>query len=740
MVVAGLLVVFLALALGYALLIPAGEGVDETAHLAYAVYVKEQRSLPIQPQTPEAGVEVWMGHHPPLYYVLGALVISWVDTTDFFDVFRANPHFVWQENVGDNGWNVMLHFGQDRFPGKGSVLALYIVRFLTVGFGVLALYCVYRASRLLFPSHSWAPLGAVATVGLNPSFIFMASTVHHDALQTAVFAMTTWWAIRFVKREERWFDTWVCGCLLGASVLVKISGLSLVPVVALALVLRAWQSGDWRTAGGQALRTYGTAALVSGWWFVRNLALYGDPLGWQMHMRLYGHVARRAPYTTFAFLHEFLPQLWRTFWGAFGYMHITFPEITRYLWALCGLAGLGLVVGLVRSRSRPRVRWPEWAIAIAVLLTLFVASVRFSAAMVGAGHARYLFPAAVGIGALTIAGFNGFTNWQHQRAISIALASALALYAAWLPLVFVLGKYASATTATAEQLSRAEPVGIVLGGGVELVGYHIDADLAVPGRWLHTDLYWKAIGPPHDRADPLAHLQATDDQGNVLDARTVWPVPSMPPSVWSDGAVYVTRVSLGMPAETLPAGQVHLMVGAKDDEGYLPAQDLSGSYYEGTFVEIGGVPSVGTVTAVPPDSVVNPRDQVFGNALALSGFELPSGTLSPGTVVPVTLFWRVLQTPDADYTVFIHVLNDRGELVAQFDSPPGGGTAPTSGWRIGQTLRESYPLRLPPDLPSGTFSVRVGMYTWPAVKRLPVTVNGSVTGDSAELALIDIEN
>lgn len=740
MILAGLLATFLVLATGYSVVIPPGEGVDETAHLAYAVYIKDKRSLPTQPQTPEEGVEVWMAHHPPLYYVLGALTISWVDTTDFADVFRFNPHFVWRENVADNGWNVMLHFGQDSFPWRGAVLGLHALRFLTAGFGVLAVYCIYQAGRLLFPNQFWAPLGAAAAVGLNPSFVFMASTVHHDTLQVAIFALTTWWALRFVRDEERWYDTWVGGCLLGASMLVKLSGLSLVPVVALALILRTRRSRDWRRVAGQAVRIYGTAALVCGWWFVRNLALYGDPLGWQMFMRLYSHVARTGPYTRHAFMHEFLAQLWRTFWGAFGYMHITLPEITRYLWVLSGLAGIGLVVGLLRSRSTPRVRSPEWAVAIAVLLTLFVSSVRFSAAMVGAGHARYLFPAGVGIGALIIAGLNGYTVWRHQRAISIAVTTALAMYAVWLPLEFVLPKYAPPSTATAEQLGDARPVRVVFAGGVELFGYQTHSDLAVPDRWLHVDLYWKAVGSPHERPDPLAHVQVTDDEGNVLDAQTIWPVPSMPPSVWSDDAVYLSRVSLGMPGDRLPAGQVHLMVGAKDDEGYLPARDLSGSYCEGTVVEIGSLLSVGTVTPVAPDTVVNPRDEVFGGVLALSGFELPAGTLSPGTVVQVALYWHVLENPDADYTVFIHVLNDRGELVAQFDSPPGGGTAPTSGWRIGETLRDPYPLPLPPDLPEGTYSVRVGLYTWPALERLPVAVHRSVIGDSVELGLVELRD
>ncbi|GAG23561.1 unnamed protein product, partial [marine sediment metagenome] len=178
-----LLTTFVILGVGYSIVIPPGEGVDETAHFDHVRYVKDHKALPIQPHSLEQGVQVWMGHHPPLYYILGGLVISWVDTSDYAQAFRPNPHFVWLENVGSNGWNVMLHFGQDRFPWKGSVLAMHVLRLMTVGLGTVALYAIYRTAQLLFPDHPWAPLGAVALVGFNPSFVFMSSTVHHDTLQ-----------------------------------------------------------------------------------------------------------------------------------------------------------------------------------------------------------------------------------------------------------------------------------------------------------------------------------------------------------------------------------------------------------------------------------------------------------------------------------------------------------------------------------------------------------------------------
>jgi 4-amino-4-deoxy-L-arabinose transferase-like glycosyltransferase len=732
-----LLTAFVVLAMGYSVLIPPGEGVDELPHFDYVRYVKEHRSLPVQPLSYNESVEVWMGHHPPLYYTLAGLAISWTDTSDFTQVFRPNPHFVWQENVGSNGWNVMLHFGQDEFPWRGSVLALHVVRLMTVGLGAVALYAIYRVTQLLLPDHPWAPLGATALAGFNPSFIFMASTIHHDTLQAAIFALSTWWALRFLKGPERWYETWLGGILLGAAWLTKLSGLSLVPVVGLVLVLKAWRSRNWRKLIPQALCIFVSATLVAGWWFIRNQRLYGDLLGWQMFLNLHRHMARSAPYTLSEFS-AFLQQIGRTFWGAFGYMHITFPRITKCLWWLTSLAGIGLVVGLLRGRLVPRAHWAEWLIALMVPILLFASFVRFSIATIGAGHGRYLFPAGASIGALLIAGLNGFTAWRHQRAISIAMTIGMIVYAVWLPVKLVLPKYSTPKTTTVDQLTEITPVGAVLAGTLELIGYQSNADLVMPGQWIHVNLYWRAIGSSDERLDPQVHLQAVDDQGNVIASSTSWPVPSLPPAVWESVAVYVTHMYLGIPVQEL-TGQIHLRVGAslKGNDGYVLSQDAAGNSCH--LVPIGDILAIGSVTEVSPDVVPNPRSEVFASTLALLGFELPSDPIPRGSAGSVSLYWQVLEQPDADYTVFIHVLNDQGELVTQFDRPPGGGTTPTSTWEVGQTLRDTYPLPIPPDVPADTYTVRIGMYTWPSLERLPVMRNGRPVGDGVELGSIEIQ-
>jgi hypothetical protein len=91
----------------------------------------------------------------------------------------------------------------------------------------------------------------------------------------------------------------------------------------------------------------------------------------------------------------------------------------------------------------------------------------------------------------------------------------------------------------------------------------------------------------------------------------------------------------------------------------------------------------------------------------------------------LTLFWRTETVPAADYTVFVHLLNKQGDLVAQFDSPPAGGAYPTSLWDPGEIIVDE---RLLTNLPPGQFTLQVGLYHPVTGERLPVAgePNGTV--------------
>ncbi|GAB4158831.1 MAG: hypothetical protein Fur0021_29100 [Candidatus Promineifilaceae bacterium] len=65
----------------------------------------------------------------------------------------------------------------------------------------------------------------------------------------------------------------------------------------------------------------------------------------------------------------------------------------------------------------------------------------------------------------------------------------------------------------------------------------------------------------------------------------------------------------------------------------------------------------------------------------------------------VSLTWQAQTVPDKDYTAYVHVLDNAGNLLAQLDRPPAG--YPTSDWQPGEIIHDTYTIPLPPNTPPG---------------------------------------
>jgi hypothetical protein len=112
------------------------------------------------------------------------------------------------------------------------------------------------------------------------------------------------------------------------------------------------------------------------------------------------------------------------------------------------------------------------------------------------------------------------------------------------------------------------------------------------------------------------------------------------------------------------------------------------------------------VSGVPlPAGAVN-----FEDRIALLDIELAATTLEPGSELPVTLRWQGLQRLDADYTLFLQVLDESDRIVGQVDSWPLQGTFPTSQWVPGDVVTDRYRIRLDGDLPPGAYRLIAGWY------------------------------
>jgi len=118
----------------------------------------------------------------------------------------------------------------------------------------------------------------------------------------------------------------------------------------------------------------------------------------------------------------------------------------------------------------------------------------------------------------------------------------------------------------------------------------------------------------------------------------------------------------------------------------------------------------------------------------LLSYQLDASRVKTEGEVSLTLYWQALREMDKSYTVFIHLLDDASQIWGQKDNPPVSGTSPTSEWRDGEVVEDSYVIPVQTDAPQGTYHIIVGMYDPQTMQRLPVSgKEGQVQGDSVLL-------
>jgi hypothetical protein len=134
-------------------------------------------------------------------------------------------------------------------------------------------------------------------------------------------------------------------------------------------------------------------------------------------------------------------------------------------------------------------------------------------------------------------------------------------------------------------------------------------------------------------------------------------------------------------------------------------------------------------------AVAQPLTIAFGAPprLTLLGYNLPAADFSAADVLSLTLYWQAEAEMTINYTVFVQVLNQTGQVVAQVDQPPQAGAAPTTTWLPGEILIDPYTISLA-GLPPGDYRLITGLYNPATGERLPVAGGG----DFVELGMITV--
>lgn len=714
-----LLLVFVALAVTYSVVTPILEASDELWHYPVVQYIASGHGLPVQTPPERAGLWKQQASQPPLYYALAALVTFGVDTHDLPAVLRPNPHAAVGVVTPDGNINMVAHDpAREAWPWRGAVLAVHLARLLSVLMGTATVYLTYRLGLKAFPGRADVAAGAAAINAFVPMFAFLTGSVNNDNLVIPLCSLALLMMVRQSRQapgnERRLTLGWlVLGVVIGLAMLAKLSGMVLLLPAALTGGMVAWKHRSWRHLFAAGIAIGLPVLALTGWWFARNLRLYGDLTGMNMF----------TPYFTRPIPAD-LAQIWseRTsflygYWGNFGGLNLPIPG-----WAFTALnvslvlAALGwgirvLTAGRKQHKTVSSV-WlavnSRWALTLVILwgIIVFVGWLSWTRTT-WSSQGRLVFYALPSFSILMAA---GLAAWLPRRIAPFALGGlsvAMGIMAAAMPFAVIAPAYMRPSQLSPAQAANIpQRADVTFGGALTLLGYDMPRVSLQPGDSVTITLYWQALKPLERDWSIFVHLLDENDvevqdkdKGQAYPGRGNLPATTLVPGqTWAESWVMPVQPTAFAPARL--TCEVGLFDMASPQRTRLEATGKTGQAL-GDNVRFGQIE-----LARPAGSLFNQVLYNFGDQIELIGFDLDRRAARPGEKVNLTLFWRPLAMPARDYTVFVHVLDEKQTKAAAQDVQP---SPPTSSWKPGQVISTTYALEINP-VPTGVYNTMVGVY------------------------------
>jgi 4-amino-4-deoxy-L-arabinose transferase-like glycosyltransferase len=366
--VLAIIVVYLVLAVVFAVYTPAWQAPDEPAHYNYVKYLAEQHRFPVLKPGDYQGAYLWEikaahfppemsiepiryeFHQPPLYYLLAVAV------------YRV--------------------FG-------GALLPL---RLLTTAIGAVLLVVVYWTAQEVAPRRPGLALAATAFVAWLPMHLAQSAAVGNDLLAELLLATIVLLVIRYLKMPAAGADgrsivqaLVVLGIATGLAFVSKSGIYVALPLVVLAIFARQVWLEERPFSGRAFVKAVGlyllpAVALALPWW-ARNVVQYGglDLLGLERHNLVVAGQLRTVEFLAANGAGRWLSDLglttFRSFWGQFGWMGVPIDaRLYQGLAIWSGMAVAGLAAWAVGAWRQARKNWrpARWQAAAGGLLALLV--------------------------------------------------------------------------------------------------------------------------------------------------------------------------------------------------------------------------------------------------------------------------------------------------------------------------------------------------------------------------------
>jgi hypothetical protein len=279
---------------------------------------------------------------------------------------------------------------------------------------------------------------------------------------------------------------------------------------------------------------------------------------------------------------------------------------------------------------------------------------------------------------------------------------------------FPITQYAIRTTPNNQRLPQPELPAMRNTRYVNFDNQITLVDATLPDLPINTPfpvfLRWRVPAPTPSDLHVSLHLRDSDghlwaEVGQLILDDVTFPTSAWTPGEWSDDAL-----TMGLP-ERIPPDTYALQLTITDGEGaQLGAWDADGQF-QGVRVLLGEVaiaPPAEPVQQLSQSLCEDARALVAG-PLLICVPELPPQAVTSGDVLTLALTWSSTAPPEIDYRVRWRLL-DAADSVA-LERISALSPYATSHWRVGDSFRALYDLRLDPTLPPARYTLALNVLT-----------------------------
>ena len=713
-----ILLFYILLGIGYMTATPVFEANDEIWHFGYLQHLRQTGSLPRQ--QPDGGETLYRQHgsQPPLYYGLMALLTSPLPIDDADAYRQLNPYVIASQPDSFGNKNLTLR-DDSRSMLTGTGLVVMVIRSLGLAMGAGTIAIIHKISAYIAPQRPIVALVAAAITAFNPMFIFVTASVSNDSLAMILNAALVLLMLRTLRDHFNLRISLAIGLLFGLTSITKLTAIVLWPALIGLGIFVYYRTKDRRGLLQFLFSLFMFWGIIAAWWHIHNLQLYRDPFG---IMTMADIAGRRDVGFGLTDLFADYQQFRVSYWGLFGALNI---QMTDFFYILLDIMTLFSVIGClllilqllaIRDLAYARYELRHLLLLLAILAPLWLGVLYWTALTPTQG--RILFPLIAVVSPIIAVGFVETVWWivfslrppnlDFVRAGDAVPKELLRKTMLWPLRLMGIAALLAPFTVIANQYAAPEPLSVLPAnarsvyaefGDVALVGYEPANRRYAPGDRVRVKLYWEVLA--RSRQDYSLILSLVDDNRQEIGRYASYPgAGRLRTSRWQIGAIYPDEYLISIDSDALGRYPFDLQVKWEERGQPIAAANAEGDSIEPALLSAGAVVQLSARPSSSGFAEIAPEDQPnFNEVIRLEEFSIDTDRNE------IILNWKAESTPDENYTVFIHILNEDGSIAVQDDKPP---RLPTKYWRWGESYLTYH--SFPPDFNMLDRAIIVGWY------------------------------